>query len=181
MARGETKFGSLRNHTQLIGTGNPLPRRGGETGLTRRTIDTQIFGASAATPANYGIIHTVPAININRLPGATPGPVWQITDVRARFEAAGTDGGGATLQLIRVPSGTAKAAGISCLATPINLQGAINVNQDAPLVPIPAGAPSTATDTIQLWDGDSLALVPTGTLTAVAGVSVTVELMRLPG
>ncbi len=173
MARGETRFGSLRGKVQLVGTSNPFPQRGGEIGITRRTIDATVPGTAAATAANYGIVHTVPAININRLNGATPGPVWQVSDVRVRWEAAGTDGGGCSVMVMRVPSGTAKAAGQACLAAGVSLQGVINTNVDAAL--------NATLANIQLFDGDSLALVTTGVLTAVSGVSVTIELMRLKG
>src|ERR1700676_3544776 len=117
MARGETRFGSQRT-SQLLGTGNP--RRGGEIGLTRQTAELLVAGAAAATATNYGIILTIPAISINRdLTGlSATGPVWQITDVRARWETAGTVS--AALMIVKVPSGTAKAAGTNCLAAVID-------------------------------------------------------------
>jgi len=170
MARGETRFGGERT-SQVLGTGRAV--RGGSIGITRQIAQVSLPGATAAVAANYGVFFTAPLININRLNGATPGPVWQISDVRVRFETAGTDGGGASVMLVRVPSGTAKSAGSNCLAAGVNLQGTINTNADA--------AVNATLANIQLYDGDSLALVPTGTLTAVGGLSATVEMFRIKG
>jgi len=172
MARGETRFGSQRNRQVLVGT-TLQPTRGGEIGMTRETAQILIAGAQAQNSAQYGIIFTACAMNLNWLNGATHGPVWQVTDVRVRYEVAGTDAGAVTLMLVKVPSGTAKAAGVNCLAAGINLKSTPDTNIDAPL--------NATIGNYQLVDGDSLAVVPTGTLTALVGVQVMVELKRLHG
>jgi hypothetical protein len=173
MARGETRVGGERN-AQLAGALEGFSKkRGGSIPLTREVQQILIPGTAAATAGNYGIFFTAPAININRYPSTAgrAAAVWQITDVRERHEAAGTDAGAVTVMVMKVPSGTAKAAGTACLAAGISLKATADTNQDAALHATAANS--------QLVDGDSLALVTTGTLTAVAGVSVTVELSRI--
>ena len=173
MARGETRFGSLRPKVQQVGTGNPPPHRGGEIGITRQIICTLIPGTAAANAGNYGTVFMVPMININRDPigASSKGPVWQVTDVRERHEAAGTDAGAVNVMLMKVPFGVAKAAGTPCLATALDLKALPDRGFDAPLHP--------TLSNYQLIDGDTLALVTTGTLTSVTGVAVTVELKRI--
>ena len=109
---------------------------------------------------------------VNRLNGATPGPVWQVASVRARWEAACT-AGPTTFMVVKVPSGTAKAAGIACLAAGIDVTAAADT--------IVNGVINTTTANLQLNDGDSLALVPTGTLTSLTGLAVMVEMFRIKG
>jgi hypothetical protein len=168
MARGETRFGGTRQ-AQLLGPG--APRRGGDIGITRQTAELLVAGAAAATATNYGIIFTVPAISINRdMTGASAtGAVWQITSVRARWETAGSVS--AALMVVKVPSGTAKSAGTNCLASAIDATAVADTNVDATLHATKAN--------YQFADGDSMALVASGTLTALAGVFVEVEIKRI--
>lgn len=170
MARGETRFGSQRT-SQVVGPS--APRRGGEVGLTRLTIEALIPGATAAAAANYGTVAIIPAISIQRdLTGASAtGAVWQLTSARERHEGQGTDAGAVTLMVTLVPSGTAKAGGTGCLAVGFNLKGANDTNQD--------GALHATLANYQFRDGDSVAIVPAGVLTAVTGVFVQLEFKRI--
>lgn len=105
--------------------------------------------------------------------GALPIPYGsQVVSVRERHQTLGTDAGAVTLMLKKVPSGTAKAAGTDVLSAGLNLKSANDTNQSGTLSATPAN--------LKLAAGDALALVTTGVLTAVDGVSVTVELKRTP-
>lgn len=184
MARGETKFGAER--LQVPGTTAQSRRRGGI--IIPRTIVEQVNlpGALAGTAANHGRFFTAPYLVRNPIddnsggnPGivsmpiagsASGGPEWQVASVLCVTETAGTDAGAVTLQIVKTASGTAKGAGTAILATPFDLKAAADTVQAGTLAALAA---------IQLNPGDSLALVPTGTLTAVAGLCVTVELKRI--
>ncbi len=168
MARGETKLGSER----LQNAGSTSGARRGGVIIPRTIVDTFLIpGANAATAANYGIVFTAPTIARQLDPtGSTP-PLFELVSVRERHEAAGTDAGAVTLQVVKVPSGTAKGAGVNMLASALNLKSAPDANQDGTL--------SSTAANIQIGPGDSIALVPSGVLTAVAGVAVTIELRRI--
>jgi len=138
--RNATSGGVLRFDT------NPTP-------FARVTIP----GTAAATAANYGYFYVADRPLI-------------VTGVTERHETAGSDGGAVTLQVAKVPSGTAKGSGTNLLTAGVNLKGTADTNQSGTLA---------ATAAITLAVGDALTLVPTGTLTAVAGVHVTVSLRAL--
>ena len=105
-------------------------------------------------------------------PSSVPIPfAFEVIGVTARHEVAGTDSGAVSVMLKKVPSGTAKASGTNVLAAGINLKAAANTNQAGTLHATQANRQGAA--------GDALALVPTGTLTALDGVGVTVEVRRL--
>ena len=91
----------------------------------------------------------------------------EITSVRQRHEIAGTDGSAVTLMVKKVPSGTARASGSDVLAAGFDLKATVNTVQVGTLHGTKAN--------YQLVAGDGLGLVPTGTLTNVDGVTVTVE------
>jgi len=113
----------------------------------------KVQGTSATTSGNYGIFATV------RYP-------IQIIRIDERHEVAGSDGSAVTLDVVVVNNGSAVSTGASLLASTFNLK-------------------ATA-DTLQIKDkrnlsnnrfvepNQSIALKTSGTLTAVAGVSVTV-------
>lgn len=96
---------------------------------------------------------------------------YEVVAVRERHGVAGNDAGAVTLMVNKVPSGTAKAAGTAVLAAGIDLKAAADTNQSPALH-------ATVANT-QLAAGDALGIVPTGTLTAVDAVTVTVWLKRI--
>lgn len=83
---------------------------------------------------------------------------------------AGSDGGTVTLQVERLTGTTAPGSGTSLLLSAFDLKGVANTVQNTIKVIGQSG----------LRSGDRLALKKVGTLTAVAGVQVTVELAYLP-
>lgn len=104
--------------------------------------------------------------------GVIPLPVaCKVVSVTERHQTAGTNGSAVTLMLAKVPSGTAKAAGTDCLSAGIDLKGTADTNISGTLHATAANYTLAA--------GDGLALVTTGTLTALDGVAVTVELQRV--
>lgn len=119
----------------------------------------RIQGTTAATAANY----TAPFFIAER--------EYEIIEVFERHETAGSDANPVTVMLKKVPSGTAPASGTDTLTAGISLKATANTNQKG-----------TVTQTIanrRIVRGDSLALVTTGTLTAVAGVTVRVVLKAI--
>lgn len=122
-------------------------------------INTTISDVSAATAANYGTFFVCPFHNAI---------VWKIYE---RHETAGTDVGSVTLDIEKLPSGTAEGSGTSVLASTINLKATAATYQ---------GATRSATiANTQLTTGDSLALKTSGTLTSVNNVTITI-LLRIP-
>lgn len=122
--------------------------------ITIRVPDT-----TAATAANYTACFFIADRS------------YEVMECIERHETAGSDGGAVTVMLKKVPSGTAPASGTDMLTAGISLKGTANTN-----------ASGTVTSTIankRLVRGDALSLVTTGTLTAVAGVTVSVRLKAI--
>lgn len=115
-------------------------------------------GATAATAANYGVFFIAPY-------------KCKVLSAKERHRTVGSDGGTVTVNIEKVPSGTAEGSG-TALATALSLKATVNTNQSFTLV-------STEAST-ELATGDALALTDAGTLTAVADVCITVELCPIP-
>lgn len=96
---------------------------------------------------------------------------YEVVSVREQHQTAGNDAGAVTVMVKKVPSGTAKSAGTDVLAAGVSLKATADTVQSPALH-------ATAAN-YQLAAGDSLALVTTGTPTAVDGVSVTVVLKKI--
>lgn len=124
----------------------------------RVVASVNVPGTAAATAGNYPVFFVADA-------------AYQVVSVQERHETAGADAGAVTVMLKKVPSGTAKASGTDTLSAGINLKATADTNQ--------SGALHATVANYQLAAGDSLALVTTGTLTSVAGVTVSVELKRI--
>ena len=101
----------------------------------------------------------------------TANRAYEIVSVTERHAVAGSDTGAVTLMVKKVPSGTATASGTDTLASGLDLKSAVDTNQ--------AGTLHATQANYQLASGDSLGLVPTGTPTAVDGVTVTVVLKAI--
>ena len=95
----------------------------------------------------------------------------EIVSVTERHQTAGNDAGAVTVMVKKVPSGTARGSGTDTLSAGISLKGTADTNAAGSLHATPAN--------YQFAAGDSVALVTTGTLTAVDGVSVTVKFKRI--
>lgn len=118
-------------------------------------ITHTLAGTAAATAANYGKIYTAPY----------PVTVISMYEVHT---TAGSDGGAVTLGLERLQGTEASGSGDDLLSAAMNLKSTAET-------PVKASLTAT-TALLTLQRGDRLNLVDTGTLTAVAGVSVTIVL-----
>lgn len=114
-----------------------------------------LTGTSAATAGNYGAFYIVPVACL-------------VTGIKEVHEVLGTDGSAVTLNVEKLTGTTAPGSGTGILSTAFSLKATINTVQ--------IGTLTTTSATRTLAIGDRLGLVKTGTLTAVAGVTVMVEL-----
>lgn len=115
-----------------------------------------LSGASPQTANNYDVFWTAPY-------GVT------VVSVKVRFTVAGTS---STVDVKKVPSGTAVAAGTSVITAPASTAGTANTNVSPALSATPAN--------LALAAGDSLGILNGGTLTNLVNLTVTVELRRTP-
>lgn len=114
-----------------------------------------IYGADAATAANYSSFFIAPV----------PCVVTGFKEVHA---TAGTDGSAVTIDLQKLTGTTAPGSGTTLLNATLSLKATINSVQAAVM--------TLTNSTKSLAVNDRIALKSSGTLTAVANVSVIVEL-----
>jgi len=126
----------------------------------------QYNGINVANISNTVIFTTPPAASVAT--GALPLGQYSLVEVSARW-SANTGSNAATLQVVRVPSGTAVGSGTNLLATAINLQTTADT--------ITTAFPSNPA--LVLTPGDSLGLLFTGTLTGLANIAVTTVVARV--
>ena len=115
-----------------------------------------IEGTAAATATNYGTFFIVPFTCV-------------LTKFQEVHQTAGTDAGNVTLTLEKLTGTTAPDSGSVVLETALSLKATINSVQTATL--------TTTNANRNLAIGDRLCLKDTGTLTAVANVTVMAELL----
>lgn len=131
-----------------------------ERDLLMRTerVYLTVPGAQAATATNYGVVFlsTFPAVITK---------IWKIC------QAAGTDAGAVGLNIEKLTGTQALDAGSTILTTNFNLKGTANTLEKGDLTAVRKNR--------TLAVGDRLALKDSGTLTAVAGVLIIIELQRL--
>lgn len=125
--------------------------------INRKIIykDYTIYGADAATAANYGVFCIVPKACV-------------VTGIQEVHQTAGTDGSAVTLNIEKLTGTTALGSGSEILSTAFSLKATANTVQD--------GSLSMDLSSRTLAKGDRLALKDTGTLTSVANVTVKIEL-----
>lgn len=112
-----------------------------------------LVGTSAATSANYNVF--VPAFTV----------AVEILAIDVRFSAASSSG---TLQLYKVPNGTAAASGTAILNSTISLSGTANTLVSR------SSFDAELTDERVLGIGDGLALIVAGTLTGLQNLSIAI-------
>ena len=120
-------------------------------------IHHTIYGTDAATAGNYGVFWIVPF-------------ECTITEIREVHQTAGTDAGAVTLQIGKLIGTEAlDAAGEdSLLSTAFNLKSTINT--------VNTGTLTTILADLRLSRGDRLSMKDSGTLAAVANVTVIIEI-----
>lgn len=120
------------------------------------TVSYLLSGTAPATASQYERFWIAPAKCV-------------VDSVTASWSVASSSG---TLQVEKVPSGTAQGSGTNLLSSTISTAGAANTNT--------AGTLSTTAATVELASGDALALVDGGTLTNLTDLCVTVGLHWIP-
>ncbi len=115
----------------------------------------EIYVSDGATAANYDHFFTA------QFP-------CEVIQVYESHRVLGTDAGAVSLDIEKLTTGQALDAGVSVLSTTFNLKSTINT-------PVRVKATTTELNRV-LKPGDRLALKDAGTLTAVAGVLVSVLL-----
>ena len=133
----------------------------------------KLLVGSKIVPQTFLVSFVVPAgATAGDYDGVIPIPVaCKAVTVTERHKTAGSDAGAVTLMVAKVPSATAQGSGTDMLSAGINLKAAADTNQSGTLHGTAANYTFAA--------GDGVALVTTGTLTAVDGVTVTVEFERV--
>lgn len=114
-----------------------------------------IPGIQAATATNYGVFWVAPAD-------------CSLVAAQEVHQTAGSSGSDVTLQIEKLTQTEAPGAGIDMLFAPFNLKGTANTLQTADIVTTGSGGVQDAA----IRRGDRLCLADTGTLTAVANVTV---------
>ena len=112
-------------------------------------------GATAATSGNYSIFFISPVATV-------------VQGIQEVHTTAGTDSGTVTLNVEKLTGTTAPGSGTNLIATALSLKATANTVQTATL---------TTQSLLSLGAGDRLALVLVGTPTAVANVTVTINLL----
>ena len=116
------------------------------------TVNTLLSGAAPATASQYERFWTAPAKCV-------------VDYFVLTYSVASSSG---TVQLEKVPSGTAQGSGTNILTGTVSTSSTANTNNE--------GTISTTAATAELAAGDSLALVNGGTLTNLTDLQVTVGL-----
>lgn len=114
-----------------------------------------IYGADAATVANYGVFFIAPF-------------ACQVAAVKEVHSTAGTDSGTVTMNIEKLTGTQVPGAGVNVLSSALSLKSTKNTVQNGTL--------SITKTNFNLAIGDRLQIASTGTLTAVADVCVTLLL-----
>jgi len=122
--------------------------------LNKDLIPVTVNIVDGATAANYDVFFTA----------YRP---YTIAAIVETHRVLGTDAGAVTLNVEKLTSGQALDAGTAICVTAFNLKSTINT---------PVTKDGVAFSDVLIAPGDRLALKDSGTLTAVAGVSVTIYL-----
>jgi len=114
-----------------------------------------VVGTAAATATNYGVFLIVPMSCL-------------VTKIQEVHMTLGTDAGAVSLNIEKLTGTRALDEGSAMLSTAFDLKASINV--------VRTGTLTTTPSIRSLARGDRLALDDAGTLTAVANVTISVEL-----
>lgn len=144
---------------------NPPPRDFNELRILKERgffgvtlpVELRVKGGEAGYPENY----TTPFFTANRN--------YIVVSVICRWETKCDVA--CTLQLMKVPDGTAPASGTALLTTAFDLTGTANTNNHGVLV--------TTSGVNSLKAGDSLSGLTTGGFTSLKGVSMSVLLKAI--
>lgn len=104
-------------------------------------------------------VYSVPTVDANIFVAPR---AMRVVGVTLRVTAAGTGAGDVTVQVRKVPSGTAIASGTALLSSTLNLKGTADTNQ--------TGALSTTAGALNIAAGEAIGLDFSGTATSATGV-----------
>lgn len=137
----------------------------GTTALIGSNASDQVLvgGDVAVRRIHYSILIPVASTAGNFAGVIVPGLACQLTSVNERHETAGSDGSAVTVMVKKVPSGTARASGTDMLAAGVNMKATADTVQSPAL--------HATVGNLQLAATDGVALVLTGTPTALAGLA----------
>jgi hypothetical protein len=121
-------------------------------------VSHTLYGTDADTAANYGVIFIVP----------WPCVLKKFSEVH---QTAGSDAGAVTVTLEKLAGTTAPDSGVVMLTSALSLKATANTVQEV--------APTLTLANRTLAMGDRLCLKDAGTLTAVANVTIKIELLVL--
>lgn len=164
------RVGSLEERVAAVEAFQSLPPAHRHTGLDSDPVDWTsvgnrvltfrhtLPGAAAATGANYGAFLVVPQ-------------ACRVVRFVEVHRTAGTDASAVTVDLEKLTSGTAEGSGSSVLSAALSLKSTANTPQEGTITSTNANR--------TLADGDRLALKDSGTLTAVADVTVMVQVLLI--
>ena len=124
-----------------------------ETVKYGKYITHSLFGTTAQTATNYGIIFVA----------RHPIEIIRITETHS---TAGTDAGAVTLDVKKAGSGIAIASGVTLLESTFNLKSTANT-------PVYKDGQNLSANR-RLKEGDRIELVTSGTLTALTDVQITI-------
>ena len=119
-------------------------------------IDHVVYGTDAATATNYGVFFIAP------FPCA-------VLSVREVHGTAGSDGGSVGLNIEKLTGTQALGSGVDVLSADLSLKATANTVQE--------GVITTTIVNRNLKKNERLALKDVGTLTAVADVAITIEVL----
>jgi len=128
------------------------------TGSVPLVVTVTVPDSDAATASKYGIFFVAPFPCV-------------LIGAYERHDTAGSDAGTVTLDIEKLTDGTAPGSGVSMLFGTFNLKGTASTYQSKTATATPANA--------SLSTGEAMALLTSGTLTAVNHVQVTVLLKVL--
>lgn len=121
-------------------------------------VGLTLFGTTAATAGNYSVFFNVPF-------------PCEVIGVRESHTTAGSDAGTVTVTVEKLTGTTAPGAGVAVLASALSLKATANTVQTGTLT-------NTKNDR-RFLAGHRLAALLSGTPTAVANMTLTVELLEL--
>ena len=127
--------------------------QGIETFKYGKYITHSLFGATAQTSSNYGIMFIA----------RHPIEILRITETHS---TAGSDAGAVTLDVKKAGSGVAIASGITLLTSTFNLKSTANT-------PVIKEGVNLSANRV-LKEGDRIGLVASGTLTGLTDVQITI-------
>lgn len=123
--------------------------------LKKIYITKSLDGTEPQTAGNFGVFYIAPF-------------ACAVSAVYEAHQTAGTDGSAVTLNIEKLTSGTAAGSGVNVLGSEINLKATANITQTGVLTNTLANR--------RLKKGERLALKKTGTLTALVGVCIIIEI-----